>query len=57
VLDVRTGRSRQLTRDPGADEFASCSSDGRIAFAGERAGERGIWVIDADGANVLALTG
>ena len=47
----------KLTDSPGVDYFTNWSPDGtRIAFVSERGGEFDIYVMNADGTNVLNLT-
>ena len=48
---------KRLTNDPGDDAFPSWSPDGtRIAFASSRDGNVEIYVMDADGTNLVRLT-
>ncbi len=57
VLDVATGRSRQLTFSRGSDTAPAWSPSGReIAFTSDRSGQPQIYVMDAEGANVRRLT-
>jgi Tol biopolymer transport system component len=52
-LDAR----QRLTRDPGSDLHPAWSPDGtRIAFSSDRHGTLGIYVMNADGSNVVMLT-
>ncbi|MAF09034.1 hypothetical protein CMK11_01160, partial [Candidatus Poribacteria bacterium] len=47
-----------LTNDPSSDQLPSWSPDGtRIAFQSTRAGENQLFVMDADGSNVVNLSG
>ena len=47
----------RLTDDPEADSGADWSPDGtRIAFTSERDGNREIYVMDADGSNLIRVT-
>ena len=57
ILDLASGRSRQLTRDPAKDRAGMWSPDGRqIAFFSDRAGRYEMFVIDADGSGLRQLT-
>jgi len=57
VLDVATGRSRQITFSRGSDTAPAWSPSGReIAFTSDRSGQPQIYVMDAEGANVRRLT-
>jgi serine/threonine protein kinase/Tol biopolymer transport system component len=60
LVTVEDGGVQQLTNDPGADGWAVWSPDGlRIAWAGERGGNRDIYVLDMTNPNAapLRLTG
>ncbi len=47
----------RLTNDPASDTFAVWAPDGtKVAFASNRDGKLGIYVMDADGGNVRRLT-
>ncbi|MEM6703397.1 MAG: protein kinase, partial [Acidobacteriota bacterium] len=57
VLDLASGRSRQLTRDPAKDRAGMWSPDGRqIAFFSDRSGRYEMFVIAADGSDLRRLT-
>ena len=57
VLDVTSGRSRQITFSRGADTAPSWSPSGReMAFTSDRSGRPHIYVMDAEGANVRRVT-
>ncbi|HKY34222.1 MAG TPA: Tol-Pal system beta propeller repeat protein TolB [Candidatus Polarisedimenticolia bacterium] len=57
VLDVATGRSRQITFSRGSDTSPVWSPSGReIAFTSDRSGRPHIYVMDAEGANVRRIT-
>ncbi len=60
VVDVVTGEKRELTSGPGSHETPTFSPDGmKIAFAGKYgsgSGANQIYVMDADGSNVVRLT-
>lgn len=47
----------RLTNDPGADRYPAISPDGNtIAFTSNRAGTEDVWLMNADGSNLINLT-
>jgi TolB protein len=57
VMDLRTRRSAQLTRDPSIDTAPSFSPDGqRVVFESDRGGTQQLYVMDSSGGNVRRLT-
>ena len=57
VLEPATGAVLPLTDDPDRDSSPEYSPDGsQIVFRGRRAGNSDIYVMDADGTNVVRLT-
>jgi Tol biopolymer transport system component len=57
VIDVKTGRTRQLTSARGDDTDASWSPNGRqIVFDSTRGGNREVYVMNADGSGARNLT-
>jgi TolB protein len=58
ILDVATGRSRQISFSRGSDTSPDWSPSGReIAFTSDRSGTPQVYIMDAEGANVRLLTG
>jgi Tol biopolymer transport system component len=57
VMDADGSNQNRLTNHVGLDEDPAWSHNGtRIAFASENSGLRGIWVMNADGSNLVQLT-
>ena len=57
TVDPRTGERRRLTSDPAADFHPDVSADGTmVAFASERGGAPGVWVMSIDGTQPRRLT-
>jgi Tol biopolymer transport system component len=57
AIDPRTGERRRLTTDPAPDFHPDVSPDGKtVAFASERGGVPGVWVMAIDGAHPRRLT-
>ncbi|HET9480630.1 MAG TPA: hypothetical protein VFP98_02650, partial [Candidatus Polarisedimenticolia bacterium] len=57
LLDVATGRSRQITFHRGSDTAPTWSPSGReLAFTSDRSGRPHLYVMDAEGANVRPVT-
>jgi len=49
------GSAVRITDDPGYEYEPTCSSDGHIAFVGNREGISGIWMMDANGDDPILL--
>ncbi|MHC4959370.1 MAG: S41 family peptidase [Planctomycetota bacterium] len=57
IHDLRTKRTRQLTKNRANDFFFNWSPDGRtIVFCSERSGNRDIWTIDVESGSTKQLT-
>ena len=57
VIDPQNGERHRLTTDPGPDFHPDVSPDGQtVAFASERGGAPGVWVMAIDGTHPRRLT-
>jgi len=57
LLDLESGRSRQVTKGSGGDFQANWSPDGkRIAFFSSRAGTADVWSVDVETGEIEQLT-
>jgi Tol biopolymer transport system component len=57
LLDLESGRSRQITKGSGGDYQANWSPDGkRIAFFSSRAGTADVWCVDVETGELEQLT-
>lgn len=57
LMDVETGKRRQLTEGPSVGERPAVSPDGReVVFVSNRSGAPNIWRVDLDGAGLHQVT-
>jgi len=57
LMEIATGKIKQLTHDAGRNEHPTWSPDGRhLAFESTRTGTRQVWTMLADGSNPKQLT-
>ena len=58
LVDVRSGRRTNVSRDPAADRYPALSPDGRtLAFVSDRGGAEALWTSRPDGGDLRRIVG